>query len=206
MVLSDGQLSLIPPVSVPHVCVIVCMYVSPSRNLRFCDRWIYRKIKQTPQFSQDLTNFRNCRKFFADFGLRRAPWHHRNAHSVKERLFLSLKNGMNSLAFSSCPIYKSYIGQANRKRNESALLIWVYMLGPEPRAALDHATPLYTALGDTVKKVVEFTADSITSLSNLMRSIQIQRRILLKLRISEQTPLMWKHCTINTNLHHSPWI
>ncbi len=30
----------------------------------------------------------------------------------------------------------------------------VYLLGPEPRAALDHATPLYTALGDTVKKVV----------------------------------------------------
>ncbi len=27
----------------------------------------------------------------------------------------------------------------------------VYLLGPEPRAALDHVTPLYTALGDTVK-------------------------------------------------------
>ncbi len=26
----------------------------------------------------------------------------------------------------------------------------VYLLGPEPRTALDHATPLYTALGDTV--------------------------------------------------------
>ncbi len=63
----------------------------------------------------------------------------------------------------------------------------VYLLGPEPRAALDHATPLYTALGDTVKKAV-----SITSLSNLVRSIQIRHRILLKLRISEQTPLMWK--------------
>ncbi len=76
----------------------------------------------------------------------------------------------------------------------------VYLLGLEPRAALDHAT-----LGDTVKKVVEFTAESITS----VRSIQIQRRILLKLQISEQTPLMWKpgkHCSINTNLHYSPWI
>ncbi len=68
----------------------------------------------------------------------------------------------------------------------------VYLLGSEPRAALDHATPLYTALGDTVKKVVEFTAESITSLSNLVRSIQIQHRILLKLQTSEQTPLMWK--------------
>ncbi len=27
----------------------------------------------------------------------------------------------------------------------------IYLLGPEPRAALAHATPLYTALGDTVK-------------------------------------------------------
>ncbi len=42
----------------------------------------------------------------------------------------------------------------------------VYLLGPEPRAALDHATPLYTALGDTVKKVVEFTTESITSVKS----------------------------------------
>ncbi len=93
----------------------------------------------------------------------------------------------------------SYIVQTNRKRNKSALLIWatrrrpfVYLLRPEPRAALDHATPLYTALGDTVKKVVEFTNISITSLSNLVRSIQIQQIIMLKLQTSEQTPLMWK--------------
>ncbi len=26
------------------------------------DFWIYRKIKQTPQFSQELANFHNCRK------------------------------------------------------------------------------------------------------------------------------------------------
>ncbi len=60
----------------------------------------------------------------ADFALRRVLWRHRNAHSVKERLFLSSTNGMNSFAFSSCPIYKSYIGQTNRKRNKSALLVW----------------------------------------------------------------------------------
>ncbi len=40
-------------------------------------------------------------------------------------------------------------------------------------AALDHATPLCIALADTLTKVV-----SITSLSNLVRNIQIQRRIL----------------------------
>ncbi len=38
-----------------------------------------------------------------------------------------------------------------------------YLLVPEPRAALDHVTPLYTALGDTVKKAVEFVAELITS-------------------------------------------
>ncbi len=78
----------------------------------------------------------------------------------------------------------------------------VYLLRPEPRAALDHATPLYTALGDTVKKV-----ESITSLSNLVRSIQIQHRIMLKLQTSEQTPLMWKpkETLFNkhiTSIHH----
>ncbi len=125
--------------------------------------------------------------------------------AFKSKKGCCLKNGMNSLAFSSWPIYKSYIGQ-----RKSALLGWVlrgadvYLLGTEPRAALDHATPLYTALGNTVKKVVEFTAESITSLSNLERSIQIRRRILLKLQISEQTPLMWKPGKILFNKHKSP--
>ncbi len=117
----------------------------------------------------------------------------------KKGCFSVLKNGTNSLSFSSCLIYKSYIRQTNRKRNESTLLVWaqtVYLLGPEPRDALDHATPLYTALGDTVKKV-----ESITSLPNLVRSFQIQY----------QNKRHWcenqeKQCSINTNLHRSPWI
>ncbi len=84
----------------------------------------------------------------------------------------------------------------------------IYLLGPEPWAALDHATPLYTALGDTVKKVVIFTVESITSLSNLVRSIQIRHRIILKLQTLEQTPLMWKpgetlfNKTHITTIHH----
>ncbi len=122
--------------------------------------------------------------FAADFGLRRVPWRHRKVHSAKERLFISIKNLINILAFSSCPIYKSYIGLTDRKWNESMLLVW------SARAALDHATPLYTALGDTVKKKVEFSSESITSQSDHVRRIQIWWRILLKLRISEQTPLM----------------
>ncbi len=54
-------------------CKKVDKMLSPSRILRFCDRWIYRKIKQTPQFSQELANFQNCRRFSADFGFRRNP-------------------------------------------------------------------------------------------------------------------------------------
>ncbi len=59
----------------------------------------------------------------------------------------------------------------------------IYLLRLEPRADLDHTTPWYTAQVDTVEKVVEFTAESITSQSNLVRSIQIQGKILLKLHI-----------------------
>ncbi len=90
------------------------------------------------------------------------------------------------------------------ERIHTTRLQTVYLLGPEPWAALDHATTLYTALGDAV----ELTAASITSLSNLVRSIQIKRRILLKLQTSEQMPLMWKpgetffNKHIITTIHH----
>ncbi len=103
--------------------------------------------------------------FSADFGFRRIPWHHGNEHSVKERLFLSFKNGMNSLAFSSCPIYKSYIGQTNWKRNESALLGWATRRRPFIRSCWSRGLlsitwhryrPTQCSLGDTGKKVVEF--------------------------------------------------
>ncbi len=53
---------------------------SPSRILRFCDHWIYRKIKQTPQFSQELSNFCKCHRFSAYFGLRCVPLCHRIVH------------------------------------------------------------------------------------------------------------------------------
>ncbi len=75
----------------------------------------------------------------------------------------------------------------------------VHLLGPALWTALDHAEALYTALGDTVKIV-----ESITSLSNLVRSIRIQCRILLKLQISEQTPLMRKPGKTLFNKHKSP--
>ncbi len=73
--------------------------------------------------SSKLRYFPNCCRFSTDFVLRRVLWRHRNAHSVKERLFLSSKNGINNFVFSSCPIYKSYIGQTIRKQKKFALLV-----------------------------------------------------------------------------------
>ncbi len=93
-------------------------------------------------------------------------------------------------AFSLCPIYKSYIGQTNRKRNKSVLLVWATdRLSALARAAgcspsrdiVTHSAGRYSEESSLVK----LAAESITSLSNLMRSIQIRCRILLKLRISE---------------------
>ncbi len=70
--------------------------------------------------------------------------------------------------------------------------LYSFICSDRSRGLLSLTRHRYTALGDTVKKVVEFTAESITSLSNFVRSIQIRHRILLKLQTSEQTPLMWK--------------
>lgn len=78
----------------------------------------------------------------------------------------------------------------------------VYLLELESRADLDHVTLIYTAPGDRVKKAVEIPTES-TSLSNHVRSIQIQRRILLKLQISEQMPLIWKPGKTLFNKHRS---
>ncbi len=192
------------------VCVCVCAFEDAcAAAVRQRERWVVEMLAalslnllcsvnvwQSLQDSAIAEYIENSAIFqiAADFALRRVLWRHRNAHSVKERLFLSSKNGMNSFAFSSCPIYKSYIGQTNRKRNKSALLVW----------ATDRLSARTGAAGcsrsrDTVihgagrySEVVEFTAESITSLSNLVRSIQIRHIIMLKLQISEQTPLMWK--------------
>ncbi len=146
----------------------------------FCDRWIYRKIMQTPLFSKLPQILRL------------------DASCDVIAMRIQSKKGCFSFPKMEWTALRSHHARFTRaasdKRTESRTnprysfgLQTVYLLGPEPWAALDHATPLYTALGDTVKKV-----DSITSLSNLVRSIQIRHRIMLKLQTSEQTPLMWK--------------
>ncbi len=146
----------------------------------FCDRWIYRKIKQTPLFSKLPQILRL------------------DASCDVIAMRIQSKKGCSSVWKMEWTALRSHHARFTRatsdKRTESGTnprysfgLQTVYLLGPAPRAALDHATPLYTARGDTVNKV-----DSITSLSNLVRSIQIRHRIMLKLQTSEQTPLMWK--------------
>ncbi len=146
----------------------------------FCDRWIYRKIKQTPLFSklpQILRLDASCDVIAMRIQSKKGCF------SVPKMEWTALRSH-----------HARFTRAASDKRTESGTnprysfgLQTVYLLGPAPWAALDHATPLYTALGDTVNKV-----DSITSLSNLVRSIQIRHRIMLKLQTSEQTPLMWK--------------
>ncbi len=92
-------------------------------------------------------------------------------------------------AFSSRWIYKSYMRQLKRKRNESVLLVWAtdrYLLGcSRSRDSIIHSA------GDTVKEVV-----SITSLSNLQKHYSYRH----------QNKHHWcgnqeKHCSVNTDLH-----
>ncbi len=75
-------------------CTVTNALSSPSRILRLLN--LNSKIKQTPHFSQKLTNLHNCRKMSTDFGLRRILWLHRNAHS-KKGCFFFFNNGMYSL-------------------------------------------------------------------------------------------------------------
>ncbi len=140
--------------------------------------------------SSKLCYFPNCLRFSKDLALRHVLWRHRNAH-FSQRKVVSQFQKWNELI---CVLFMPDLQELHRTNEPKADRIratrlgytaqTIYLLGPEPRAA--HVTPLYTALGNTVKKV-----ESITSLSNLVRSIQFGTE-LLKLQTSEQTPLMWK--------------
>ncbi len=121
----------------------------------------------------------------------------------QRKVVSQLKKWNEQPKFSSCRFTTATLDKRTERGTNSRYsfgLQTIYLLGPEPRAALDHATQLYTALGDTVKKAVEFTTESITSLSHLVRSIQIR----LKLQTSEQTPLMRKPGKTLFNKHKSP--
>ncbi len=102
-------------------CIYACMsFIIIIQSLHDLAILRSQNLLQKLQFSQKFANFHNCRKIPTDFGLRRVPWRHQS----KKRLFLSLKKCNEQPAFSSCPISKSYIGQTNRKRKESAQLVW----------------------------------------------------------------------------------
>ncbi len=90
----------------------------------------------------------------ADFALRRVLWRHRNAHSVKKGCFSVQKMEWTALR----SLHARFTRATSDKRTESGTnprysfgLDRLSARTPAPRAALDHATPLYTALGDTVK-------------------------------------------------------
>ncbi len=151
-----------------------CLTVTPG----FCDRWIYRKIKQSPLFSK-LPQILHLDASFDVIAMRFQS--KKGCFSVQKMEWTALRS-----------LHARFTRAASDKRTESGTnprysfgLQTVYLLGPAPRAALDHATPLYTALADTVKKVVELAAESITFLSDLVRSIQIRHRIMLKLQTSK---------------------
>ncbi len=114
--------------------------VSPG----FCDRWIYRKIKQSPLFSK-LPQILHLDASFDVIAMRFQS--KKGCFSVQKMEWTALRS-----------LHARFTRAASDKRSESGTnprysfgLQTVYLLGPEPRAALDHATPLYTALGDTVK-------------------------------------------------------
>ncbi len=110
----------------------------------FCDRWIYRKIKQSPLFSK-LPQILHLNASFDVIAMRFQS--KKGCFSVQKMEWTALRS-----------LHARFTRAASDKRTESGTnprysfgLQTVYLLGPEPRAALDHATPLYTALGDTVK-------------------------------------------------------
>ncbi len=110
----------------------------------FCDRWIYRKIKQSPLFSK-LPQILHLDASFDVIAMRFQS--KKGCFSVQKLEWTALRS-----------LHARFTRAASDKRTESGTnprysfgLQTVYLLGPAPRAALDHATPLYTALGDTVK-------------------------------------------------------
>ncbi len=124
--------------SFPFYTVLIIQYVARchycTQNMytarcHYCTLLLYSQSLQDFAILRSLNlfnyNFRkSSRIYIIAANFLQKDVNHSDVQSVKERLFLSLKNGMKSLAFSSCPIYKSYIGQINRKQNKSALLVW----------------------------------------------------------------------------------
>ncbi len=184
------------------ICSVQWASDSPSRILRSLN------LSQNQANSAIIANFPNCRRFSTDFALRRVLWRRRNAHSVKERLFLSSKNGMNSFAFYSCPIYKSYIGQINRKWNKSALLIWAIWRRPFISSDRSRGLLSITQHHNTQRWEIQWSSQIHSGINNicqiLWEAFNMRHRIMLKLQTSEQTPLMWKPGETLFNKYKSP--
>ncbi len=139
--------------------------------------------QSTAVFPQSVENVVNTRSCMKKKKKRHIPWNRYNLEKYRDIHFWSYRPALSVCTMELNSLrsqHDRFTRATSDKRTKSGTnprysfgLQTVYLLGPEPWAALDPATPLYTALGDTVKKVDEFTAESITSLSNLVRSIQI---------------------------------
>ncbi len=132
----------------------------------------------------------------ADFGFRRVPWGHRNVHCQRKYVSQFEKMEWTSVHSHHAWFTRATLDKQTERGTNPHYLFGLHgadRLSARAGAAgcsRSRKTPLYTSLGDAVKKVVEFTAESITSLLNLVRIFKIRCRILLKLPISEQTPLI----------------
>ncbi len=112
----------------------------------------------------------------------------------QRKVVLSSKNGINSFASLHANLQELHRTNEPKAEQIRATCLGytaqtIYLLGPEPRAALDtviHSAGRYSEESSRIHRGIN------TSLSNLVRSIQIRHRIMLKLQTSEQTPLLWK--------------
>ncbi len=105
----------------------------------FCDRWIYRKIKQSPLFSK-LLQILHLDASFDVIAMRIQS--KKGCFSVQKMEWTALRS-----------LHARFTRATLDKRTESGTnprysfgLQTVYLFGLAPQAALDHATPLYTAL------------------------------------------------------------
>ncbi len=170
-----------------------CLTVPPG----FCNRWIYRKIMQTPPFSkllQILLLDASCDVI---------------AMRIQRKVVSQFKKWNEQL----CVLFMHDFQELHWTNEPKAEQIRATRLGYRPFICSDRRRGLllitrhrYTQRWEIVKKVtlVELAAESITFLSDLVRSIQIRHIIMLKLQISEQTPLMWKTGETLFNKHKSP--
>ncbi len=146
--------------------------------------------------SSKFCNFRKSSQNFviaAVLGLRRVPWCHRNAHSVKERLLLSLKNGTNSLTFIMPDLQ-----ELHRTNEPKAERIHATRLGSDRLSARTGAAGCSRSRDTVIHSAGRYSEES------RINNISVKSCEKLSNSISEQTPLMRKPGKTMFSKHKSP--